>query len=330
MADQIRWGILATGGIAHKFADDLRLLEDARITAVGSRRATSAASFAAEYDIPSAHASWEQLAQDPNVDVIYVATPHHAHLAASLTCVRAGKAVLTEKPFTMSRATSQLLVDQARVAGGFLMEGMWTRCFPAVRKALELVADGAIGELTAVHADFGLSGPFPPEHRLVNPELGGGALLDLGIYPVSFAHLFLGEPERISAWAALTEQGVDQNTAISLSYPSGALAQLSCSLVGGTPCRAAVTGTRGRIEFPSGFFHPDHFDLYRPGVALETMRFAAEGLGYHYEAAEVQRCLRAGLTESPLVPLDETLTIMGTMDRIRGQIGVEYAAETAA
>lgn len=324
MTDPIRWGILATGGIAAQFTQDLRLVPDATIVAVGSRTIEAARAFATRHTIPRAYGSWRELAEDPEIDVIYVATPHSAHYQATLTCLTAGKATLTEKAFTLSRRTSQHLVDTARAKRTFLMEAMWTRCFPAIRRIQELIADGAIGEVTSVHADFGLAGPFPPSHRLVNRALGGGALLDLGVYPVTFAQLFLGVPDKISAWASLTPDGVDENTAITLGYASGALAQLSCSLRGRTPGRASITGTKGRFDLSEGFFRPYGYTLLRQGSEPEEVRIPTEGAGYHYEAEEVQRCLRADLLESPLVPLDDTLAIMSTLDTIRGEIGVEY------
>jgi predicted dehydrogenase len=187
-----------------------------------------------------------------------------------------------------------------------------------------LIADGAIGTVTAVHADFGLAGPFPPGSRLLDPALGGGALLDLGVYPLTMAHLFLGAPDSVSAWASLTPESVDQNTAITLGYASGAIAQLSCSLVGDTPQRASITGTAGRIELGRGFFHPDGYTLWRADAGPEVVRTPVTGVGYGYEATEVHRCLRAGLTESPMVPHAETLAVMATLDAVRAMIGVSY------
>jgi len=321
--DPIRWGILATGGIASRFTEDLALLPDAQVVAVASRTAPAAQEFAGRYDIPNAYGTWRALAEDPKVDVIYVATPHNAHHAATKLCLEAGKAVLCEKPFTLDLATSTELVSIARERGLFLMEAMWMRTNPAIRRILELIADGAIGEVTHVQADFGIAGPFPPAHRMRNPELGGGALLDLGVYPVTFAHLFLGAPEAVTAWASLTEEGVDQNTGIVLGYPSGAVSTLHCGFAGGGPIRATIIGTTGRIDVPTLFFRPDRFTLVRNDVA-EEIAMPLRGNGMGYEAEEVMRCLRAGLTESPLIPLDDTLAIMRTLDNIREQIGVTY------
>ena len=322
-ATPIRWGILATGGIARSFTEDLALLPDAEVVAVGSRSAEAARAFADTHGIPRAHGSWQALADDPGVDVIYVATPHNAHHAASKLCLEAGKAVLCEKPLTLDLATAEDLVTTARAKGVFLMEAMWMRTNPAIRRIGALVADGAIGEVTAVTADFGVAGPFPPGHRLRARELGGGALLDLGVYPVTFAHLFLGAPATVLAWASLTPEGTDQNTGLVLGYASGAVATLHCGFVGETSQRATITGTLGRIEVPRHFYRPEAYTVVRGEQAEET-QVPLRGNGMGYEAEEVMRCLRAGLLESPLIPHAATLDVMRTLDQARAQIGVAY------
>lgn len=324
MADRIRWGILSTGSIASSFVEDLRLLPDATVTAVGSRTAESAERFAARHGIPRAHGSWQALVDDPEVDAIYVATPHSAHFDATMLSLAAGKATLTEKPFTLDVASSEILVETARSSGVFLMEAMWTRCIPAVRRMVELVAGGAIGTPTAVHADFGMQVPFDEAHRLWSRKLGGGGLYDVGIYPVTFAHLFLGTPSSVQAWARLSEGGIDQNTGILLGYDSGAVAALTCSLVGDSARRATITGTEGRIEVPRDFFHPRGFTIWH-GDRAEPVDLPFEGVGYHFEADEVHRCLREGRTESPLVPLAETLDILTVLDVVRAKVGLDYS-----
>jgi predicted dehydrogenase len=325
VSEPVRWGILATGGIAAAFVADLRLLPDAEVSAVGSRSADAARAFARRHGIPRAHGSWRALAEDPGVDVVYVATPHVAHAAAAAQCLAAGKPVLVEKPFTLDEAGSAALVEAARRAGVFLMEAMWTRCFPAVRRMVELLRDGAIGRVVSVHADFGLVAPPDPGHRLRARALGGGALLDLGVYPVAFAHLVLGEPATVTARAALGPDGTDENTGLLLGWADGAIAALTCSITGDTARRAVVTGTAGRIELPRNFYRPAGFTLHRDGAVTEVAA-GFDGAGYHFEAAEVQRCLRAGLTESPLVPHADTLAVMRTLDAARAQIGVSYDA----
>ncbi len=322
----VRWGILSTGGIAATFTEDLLGMPDAEVVAVGSRAVDSARSFAGRYGIPHAYGSWQALADDPDVDVVYVATPHSAHHAAALRCVQAGKAVLVEKSFTLNHAQAQDLVDQSRQAGVFVMEAMWTRCLPAVRRLVELVDAGAIGTPRVVSADFGLTGAFDTTHRLRAPDLGGGALLDLGVYPVSFAHLMLGAPDSVHATGRLTPEGVDEIAGILLGYDSGAVATLSCSLCADSPRTASVTGTEGRIELARGFFAPESFTLYR-GDGAERIDAPMTGHGYTHEAAEVMRCLRAGLTGSPMVPTADTLAVMRTLDAVRAQLGVRYPAE---
>ncbi|MFJ9866155.1 Gfo/Idh/MocA family protein [Streptomyces sp. NPDC101165] len=331
MAEQsVRWGILATGGIAAAFAADLVDLPDAEIVAVASRSQESAQAFAERFGVTRAYGDWEPLAADPDIDVVYVATPHTAHRAAAGMCLTAGRNVLCEKAFTLNLRQAEELVALAKERDRFLMEAMWMYCNPLVRRLKALVTDGAIGEVRTVQADFGLAGPFPPAHRLRNPALGGGALLDLGVYPVSFAQLLLGEPDEVAARAVLSDEGVDLQTGALLSWESGALASVHCSIVGGTGVTASVTGSRGRIDIPSGFFHPDRFVLHRDGRDPEEFTAdPADGprTTLRHEAEEVMRALRAGEKESPLVPLDGSLAVMRTLDAIRERTGVRYPGE---
>jgi predicted dehydrogenase len=330
-AESVRWGILATGGIAAAFTADLVDLPEAEVVAVASRSEASAKAFAERFGIPRAYGDWGALAEDQDVDVVYVATPHSAHRAAAGLCLQAGRNVLCEKAFTLNAREAEELVALARERGSFLMEAMWMYCNPLVRRLAELVRDGAIGEVRSVQADFGLAGPFPPSHRLRDPAQGGGALLDLGVYPVSFAQLLLGEPAEVVARAVLSEEGVDLQTGALLSWDSGTLASVHCSLVGGTATSASVTGSAGRIDVPYGFFFPDRFVLHRDGRDPE--KFVADPAdgprnSLKHEAREVMRALRAGETESPLVPLDGTLAVMRTLDAIRDRVGVRYPSET--
>jgi predicted dehydrogenase len=325
MSTRTRWGILATGGIAAAFADDLALLPDAELAAVGSRSLDAARRFADEHGAARAYGSWAELAADPEVDVVYVATPHSAHHAAARLCLEAGKPVLCEKPLTLDLAQAEDLVATARAGHLFFMEAMWMRTNPVIRQVVDLIKAGEIGELTAVSADFGVPGPFPPSHRMRAKELGGGALLDLGVYPVTLAQLLLGAPDRILAMAALDPAGVDENTAVLLGFPGGALATLHCGIIGDTARRASIVGTEGRIELPRNFHCPDRFALVHDEKPREiTVPVRGNGLGY--EAEEVMRCLAAGELESPLVPVADTLAVMRTLDAIRVQIGVDYAA----
>lgn len=322
-----KWGILATGEIAAAFTEELRLLPDAEVVAVGSRAPETAAAFAERHGVPRAYGSWAELAADDEVDIVYVANTHNAHREAVLTCLKAGRAVLCEKAFTLNAAEAAELVEFAREAGLFLMEAMWMRCNPAIRRIAELVEAGAIGSVVAVHADFGISVPPDPGHRLRDPAQGGGALLDLGVYPISFAHLVLGPPERIEAWARLTPEGVDENTGVLLGHAGGAVALLSCGIAAESPGTASITGTLGRIDLPALFFQPDTFTLHRAGAGPRTFHVPYEGTGLAHEAVEAMRCLREGLVESPLVPWRATLEVMGVMDAVRERIGVRFPGE---
>ena len=327
---KIRWGILATGGIAANFTEALLSLPgDAEVVAVGSRTAEGAKAFAERYGIGRAYGSWAELAADDEVDVIYVATPHSAHREAAGLCLEAGKAVLCEKPLTLNSREARELVGLARERGLFLMEAMWTYCNPLIRNMTALVADGVIGEVRHVSASFGFHHDFPPEHRMRNPDLGGGAVLDLGVYPVSFAQMLLGEPDAVEAWAQLTPERVDANTGVVLGWNNGAVATLSCGFTADMGAPASVSGTAGRIEIPDGFFNAERFTVHRPDeepltVLLSDVSDDHDRGTMRHEAAEVMRALRAGDTESPLVPLDGSLAVMRTLDAIRERIGVTY------
>ncbi|MFE5730904.1 Gfo/Idh/MocA family protein [Streptomyces sp. NPDC056528] len=328
MAEKVRWGILATGGIAERFTTDLLTLDDAEVVAVASRSEAPAKAFAERFGIPRAYGEWAGLFADADVDVVYVATPHHAHRAAAGLALEAGKAVLCEKALTLNAREAAELVALARDRGLFLMEAMWMYCNPLIRRIAELVRDGAVGEVRTVQADFGIAGPFGADHRLRDPNTGGGALLDLGVYPVAFAQLLLGEPDSVRAHALLSPEGVDLNTGMLLGWSgTGASALLSCSIAADTPLTASVTGSLGRIDVPRGFFFPERFTLHRDGVEPEEFTAEADPHGFRHEAAEVMRCLRAGEKESPLVPLDGSLAVMRTLDAVRDRIGVRYPGE---
>lgn len=328
--EPVRWGILATGGIAASFTANLLDMPDAEVVAVASRTDASAKAFAERFAIPRAYGEWGALADDEDVDVVYVATPHASHRVAAGLCLESGRAVLCEKAFTLNAREALELVTLARRRGLFLMEAMWMYCHPLIRRMKALVDDGAIGDVRTVQADFGLAGPFPPAHRLRDPAQGGGSLLDLGVYPVSFAQLLLGEPSGVSARATLSDEGVDLQTGMLLSWESGAHALLHCSINAGTPVTASVTGSRGRIDIPNGFFFPDRFVLHRDGCDPEEFAASPEygpRDSLKHEAAEVMHRLRAGDTESPVVPLDGTLAVMRTLDAVRERIGVRYPGE---
>jgi predicted dehydrogenase len=323
----IRWGLLATGGIAHAFARDLALLPDAEIVAVGSRTQASADAFGDEFDVPHRHGSYEALVADPDVDAVYVSTPHPGHHEAALMAIEAGKAVLVEKPFAMDAAQSREMVAAARARGTFLMEAMWTRFLPHIARVREILAAGTLGEIGYITAEHGQWFAPDPEFRLFAPSLGGGALLDLGIYPVSFAHFVLGVPSRITAVSDPAFTGVDATTSMIFQYDGGAHAVLTTTLAAASNNPAAIYGSEARLEIDGWFYTPTTFRVTsRDGRELERYDVTDPGHGLRHQAAEVGRCLRAGLTESPLLTLDETIAIMDTMDEVRRQIGLDYAA----
>ncbi|MGW7519883.1 Gfo/Idh/MocA family protein [Streptomyces sp. NPDC054796] len=324
----VRWGILATGPMAAAFTEDLLAEPDAEVTAVGSRSDASARRFAERFGIPRAHGTWKELAGDPQVDVVYVATPHAHHLAAATVCLEEGKAVLCEKPMALNRAEAAAMAALAERRSVFLMEAMWTYLHPAVRRVRQLVDEGAIGEVRSLHADFGARAPADPGHRLRDPAAGGGALLDLGTYPVALAHLLLGPPDEVTAWSHLTPEGVDESTGAILGYEGGAMAVLSCSIAADSARSAVVHGTEGRIDIPSDFFNPRGFVLTREGHEPESFpEPPRSGNGYGHQIREVTQCLREGATGSSLVPVAGTLEVMGTLDRIRSLTGVRYPGE---
>jgi predicted dehydrogenase len=327
MRPPIRWGIAATGNIAGQFARDLALLPDHELVAVGSRRLDRARAFAAEHGVPRAYGSYAELVDDPKVDVIYVATPHSDHLATARLALEAGKAVLCEKALTVNAREARELVALARHHGLFLMEAMWMRCNPIHLRLRELVASGVIGEPRAVHAAFGFTADYDPTDRLFAPELAGGALLDVGVYPVSFAHHVLGRPQSVQASAVLAPTGVDSAVAMVFGYAGGALATLTGSFVGELPNTATVAGTDGWIELPRTFHDTHQLTVHRPGKEPEVHVAEKIGIGYTYEAEEVARCLREGRTESPLVSWDDSLAVMEVLDAVRAQIGVRYPSD---
>ncbi|AVT34847.1 oxidoreductase [Plantactinospora sp. BC1] len=313
--------------MAGRFVEDLLRLPDAEVVAVGSRTGEAAERFATRYAIPRAHGSWAGLAADDRVDVVYVATPHASHHAATALCLDAGRSVLCEKPFTLNAGQAVDLVARARSSGLFLMEAMWMRCVPAIRRLVTLVRDGAVGVPRLVQADFGLVGPVDPGHRLRDPALGGGALLDLGVYPVTLAQLLLGTPETVTGVATLSPYGVDETTALVLGYPDGALASLSCSIVADTPWTATVCGSAGRIELDRGFFRPARLTLRQGDAEPRIVEVPYQGEGFVHEAVEVMRCLRTGLTESPLATLADTVAVLRILDAARARTGVRYPAD---
>ncbi len=334
MTDHTGWGILATGRIARSFARDLREVADARLVAVGSRTAGSAEAFAAEYGDAGcrAHASYDGLVADPAVDVVYVASPHALHLEHARLALEAGKHVLCEKPLTLNIAQAEEIVTLARRHDRFLMEAMWMACHPVIRALRDGLAEGRFGRPRQVHADLGFVVQAPPGSRIVELGLGAGALLDMGIYPLTFADLMLGPAEDLRATAGLSNDGFDVDIAIAGRYADGAVAALTASMTSVSPRTATIATDRGLVELPVGFHHPPHAVWTPADGEPETISGVEPllGTGLGNEAAEVQRCLRAGLRESPLVPHEQTLRILRQMDDLRRQIGVRYSADAAS
>ncbi|MGW0522162.1 Gfo/Idh/MocA family protein [Crossiella sp. NPDC003009] len=326
MTDILRWGVVATGGIAGAVTSDLLLVPGIEVHAVSSRALAKAEEFAGRFGIPRAYGDYHELLADPDVDVVYVATPHSQHHEVASAALRAGKNVLCEKAFTITVAQAEELVALAESRGLFLMEAMWTRFIPLVRKLRALLADEAIGEIRLVRADFGFRAPYDPGHRLWSPALGGGALLDLGVYPVSFAHMVLGVPSELHVHGSRAATGVDAEAALLLGYPDGAQALLSTSLLAGTGVTAEVVGTTGRIEVASPFYAPTAMTLHRNGAEPETFRHELWGNGYTYQAREVVEQIAAGEVESPEMAWADSVNVMRTLCAALGRMGVAHPA----
>jgi predicted dehydrogenase len=332
--DRVRWGISSTGGIAQSFAKALARVDDAQLLAVGSRSLDRAKAFADEYGVDRAHGSFTELLADDDVDVVYISSPHSEHRREALAAVEAGKHVLVEKPFGLSAAEAHDVFDAAKDAGVFVMEALWSRFLPAHVRLRELVAEGVIGEVRTVEASFGFPMPFKPEHRLLNPQLGGGALLDLGIYPVNVAVQLLGPPTDVRAVATMGQTGVDVNTAVAMTFPGGAVATATCSLNSVLASTARVIGSAGWIDLPNPQHCPESLTLRtiddliarKPG---EVIDLPVGGDGLRYQVHEVHRCLREGLQQSPVMSWQHTLDLMTVLDRARAAIGLDYEALTA-
>ena len=324
MTQRLGWGILGAGSIATKFATDLKNLPDARLVAVGSRSAEKAGQFARDMGAERSYGSYAAMIADPEVDVVYVATPHPFHKEHALLCLEGGKAVLCEKPMAVHAGQVREMVQSARERGLFLMEAMWSRFNPVLVQVQRWLEEGRIGEVRMLSADFGFRTAWNPEGRLLDPALAGGALLDVGVYVVALASsVFGGAPAQVQAAAHLGQTGVDEQTGMVLKYANGGLALLSCAIRTATPHTARIDGVEGAIEIPA-FWHATSARLIRPSQEpLET----SGDFGYHHEAAEVMACLREGKTESATMPLDESIAIAETLDRVRAEIGLTYPAE---
>lgn len=319
----MRWGILGTGTIAGIFAAAVPHTDDGQLAAVGSRASETAARFAETHGIPRAFGSYDALVESADVDVVYVATPHAQHADAVRRCLEAGKHVLCEKPLTVSAAETRQLTDLACQHDRFLMEALWSRFLPAYRTLASMLEHDEIGEVVAVESSLGFRFPFDPTHRLFAPELGGGALLDLGIYPVHLAHSVLGSPTTVRALGRIGSTGVDEHALVSMAFESGSLAIAECATRADLACTARITGTTGAIELPAFMHCPVHLDVVRPGNVAERIEAPFSDAPFSFEIDEVHRCLRDGRTESSLMPLADSIEVATTLDLARTELGVE-------
>jgi predicted dehydrogenase len=326
MADVIRWGILGAGGIAHTVGPDIVATPGNEVAAVGARSAERAAALAAELGAPRSYGSYEELVADPNVDVVYIATTHAQHHEQALLALRAGKPILVEKAFTLNARQAREVVAEARQRRLFCMEGMWMRLNPLIIRAQEIAASGRIGELISVHADLSRLFPYDPGHRLYDLGAGGGALLDLGVYPTTFAWLFLGRPDGVQTTGALAPTGTDVSVGMQWGYRGGRFAQISCSAAGTNPLTGLIAGTAGWISI-GGRVHRAPFITVHDDDGEQVLEQTIAGHGFDHEIAEVARCLHAGELESPRLPLDDTIAVLEVLDEARAQLGVRYDAD---
>ncbi len=327
MSTDFRWGILASGGIAQAFARDLSYFNNHIVAAVGSRSQESADTFATEFPGCVAYGSYEDLVNDPTLDAIYVATPHPYHVSNSVLALNAGKPVLCEKPFTINAHEAKQMKAAADANGVALMEAMWARFLPHMHKVREILASGVLGQIWGVEADHGqrLSDYANPRHW--EPSLGGGALLDLGIYPISFAHMVLGKPDSITSSATFTDKGVDASSTAIFNYKNGAQAILTSNMMVSTPCRATVCGTLGKIEIDRTFYNPASMRVIMHDGTTTEYPHDYKGHGLREQAKEFERVVRSGAMNSPILTPDESIEIMGSLDEIRRQIGLIYPSE---
>ena len=322
-----RWGIAGTGNIAEKFVEGLRQVPDAAVTAVCSRNLEKARAFATRRSIPTAHGSYEALAADQNVDVVYVATPNSRHRDDTEMFLRSGKHVLCEKPFALNEFEAKSVVSTARGEGRFVMEAIWSRFLPVYQALGDVLAERPIGDITHVEADFGFVASTSNDHRVNSRELGGGALLDLGIYCLHLARFVLGGHMAVTATGQLNDQGVDVDATYTLTYLGGAKATLRSTTRHDTPCAAKITGTGGSIAIDRFMHHPPGFSVNVNGRAPEYHRHDENGQGLRHQVFEVHRCIEQGFIESPRLTHAETLAYAATMDEIRRQLGVRYATD---
>lgn len=320
------WGIIGLGKIANKFASDLKDVEGANLYAVASRTLEKAQNFAREFEVKTTYGTYEGLAQDPKVDIIYIATPHVFHAENTMMCLKHGKAVLCEKPMAMNAVQLRSMIKTSKDNSLFLMEGLWTNFMPHLKKVHQLALHETHGKCLKIEADFSFKAEFDTEKRLFNKDLGGGALLDIGIYPVYLALKLLGPPQEIDASCEFSSTGVDVSNQINFKYASGATAQLSSSFAKSTPSKAKVYFEKATVEFGSRFHETDKLDI-KTDSGVDHIDFHYPSHGYQFEIEHVQECLEKGLTQSPEMPLDASLELIETLDKIREIIGLVYGED---
>ena len=323
MRKKVNWGIIGLGKIAHKFASDLQHSETSQLYGVASRDLNKAKEFGKKYKAKKHFGSYETLAEDPEIDIIYVATPHVFHFENTIMCLKKSKAVLCEKPMGMNAEEVKRMIEEAKSRNLFLMEGLWTRFIPATEKVIELLEKNVFGELISMQADFGFKGDSDPESRVYNKKLGGGSLLDVGIYPIYLSLLTLGIPSDIKAMARLTKTGVDSFCALSFSYENGAKANLESTIDADTPTEAHIHGTSGSIKLHRRFHHTEKLTCLHNGVET-LLDIKYKGNGYIHEIEEVNTCLLNHATESSKLPLKTTLDLSILIDRVKEKIGLDY------
>ncbi len=326
MSEKIRWGILGCGKIAHKFASDLKLVQDAELSAIASRNLKNAEAFSQLHKPKFTFNTYEALVESKEVDVIYVATPHGFHYEHVMLCLQHRKAVLCEKAFALNLAHAREMVDFARKQKVFLMEAFWTKFLPQYEKVMEIIRSGHIGDVKFIQSDFGFKAPEPKAQRLYDPLLGGGSLLDIGIYPIFLAQSILGKPTHIQALITPYESGVDEQCAMTMKFAGGALAVLSSTFAVDTPVEALIAGTSGRIVMRNRFHNAScNIELVMDKDEAQKIEvFRESGFGYQFEARHVNECLQKQLTESPVMTHADTLMLMETLDRVRKVCGVKY------
>jgi predicted dehydrogenase len=318
------WGILGCGKIARKFSKDLKLLPNARLYAAASRELQKAGAFAEELGFSRPYGSYEEMVADPDVDIVYVATPHSHHHDHVLLCLGHDKAVLNEKAFALNHKEASEMADRARMKGVFLMEAFWTRFQPSFIKTLEIIRSGELGALKVVRSDFAFNAPKDPRNRLYNIGLGGGSLLDIGIYPVFAALSTLGRPEQIKALATFAPTGTEESIAMVFQYPGGELASLFSSFAAQSLTTSEFVCEYGSIKLARRWFTPSLITVCYSNKPEKTISFEEHGTGYHHEASHVMECLDAGKSESDMMPLSFSLDLMETLDRIRKEAGIVF------